>query len=135
MHIATVAIVVREYDEAIIWFVEKLGFELREDKDLGDGKRWVRVAPAGGATDILLARAVTPKQTAAIGNANGGRVSLFLHSDNFSVDYDRMKTQGIEFVEEPRCESYGWVVVFIDLYGNKWDLVERRTAIFDDGMK
>jgi catechol 2,3-dioxygenase-like lactoylglutathione lyase family enzyme len=121
--LASVALVVREYDEAITWFVDKLGFSLAEDTDLGGGKRWVRISSPGGGSDLLLARAINAGQSAAIGNAGGGRVSFFLHTDNFWRDYDLIKSKAVTFAEQPRDEPYGWVVVFTDLYGNKWDLV------------
>jgi catechol 2,3-dioxygenase-like lactoylglutathione lyase family enzyme len=121
--LASFALIVREYDEAITWFVNKLGFALAEDTDLGDGKRWVRVSSPGGGSDLLLARAINADQSAAIGNAGGGRVSFFLHTDDFWRDYDQIKSKGVAFAEQPRDEPYGWVVVFTDLYGNKWDLV------------
>jgi catechol 2,3-dioxygenase-like lactoylglutathione lyase family enzyme len=121
--LASFALIVREYDEAITWFVNKLGFALAEDTDLGDGKRWVRVSSPGGGSDLLLARAINADQSAAIGNAGGGRVSFFLHTDDFWRDYDQIKSKGVAFAEQPRDEPYGWVGVFTDLYGNKWDLV------------
>jgi catechol 2,3-dioxygenase-like lactoylglutathione lyase family enzyme len=123
VRLANVALVVRDYDEAIDWFTQTLGFSLAEDTDLGGGKRWVRVMAPGGGSDLLLAKAITPDQSAAIGNAGGGRVCFFLHSDDFWRDFEVMKTKGVTFTEEPRDEPYGWVVVFLDLYGNKWDLV------------
>lgn len=125
--IAAIALVVRDYDEAIDFYTHKLGFELREDSDLGGDKRWVVVGPPGSVgTNLLLAKAVTPEQSAAIGNQTGGRVFLFLHTADFWSDYHRMKASGVVFLEEPRSESYGTVVVFADLYGNKWDLIEPK---------
>ena len=125
--IAHVALLVRDYDEAIAYFTTRLRFELIEDSPLGDGKRWVLVAPSrAGGTALLLARAATPEQESRIGNQTGGRVFMFLHTDDFERDYREMKSRGVEFVEEPRHESYGTVVVFKDLYGNKWDMVHRR---------
>jgi catechol 2,3-dioxygenase-like lactoylglutathione lyase family enzyme len=124
--LACVALVVHEYDEAITWFVEKLGFSLSEDTDLGSGKRWVRISSPSGGSDLLLARAINTDQSAAIGNAGGGRVCFFLHTNNFWRDYDQINSKGVTFTEEPRNEPYGWVVVFLDLYGNKWDLVGLR---------
>jgi catechol 2,3-dioxygenase-like lactoylglutathione lyase family enzyme len=130
--IATVALVVREYDEAIAFFVGSLGFTLLEDSDMGDGKRWVVVAPppndeedgaVSGAT-LLLARAVSDQQRAAIGTQGGGRVWLFLHTDDFARDHARMVAAGVLFREEPRHEPYGTVAVFEDLYGNPWDLLQ-----------
>jgi len=123
MKLAAVALVVRDYDEAISYFVDKLGFTLVEDTDWGNGKRWVRVALADGGSDLLLAKAISLGQRAAIGNAGGGRVCYFLHTNDFWASYRRLNAQGVAFSEEPRDEPYGWVVVFTDLYGNKWDLV------------
>ena len=123
--IASVALVVREYDEAISFFTGALRFRLLEDTPLDDGKRWVVVAPDGGGTTLLLARATTDAQRAAVGNQTGGRVFLFLHTADFWDDYQHLRAHGVRFVEEPRQEPYGRVVVFLDLYGNKWDLVER----------
>jgi len=121
------ALVVRDYDEAIRFFTSALGFELLEDAPLGEGKRWVRVAPPRGAgAALLLARAATPEQERAIGNQSGGRVFLFLDTDDFDRDVARMRSMGVRFTEEPRSEAYGTVVVFLDLYGNKWDLIGRK---------
>jgi catechol 2,3-dioxygenase-like lactoylglutathione lyase family enzyme len=122
--LAQVTLVVHQYDEAIAFFTEKLGFHLLEDSALGDGKRWVVVAPHGSATlRLLLARASTPDEIRAIGSQTGGRVFLFLHTDNFWTDYHAMQSRGVKFLETPREESYGTVAVFEDLYGNKWDLL------------
>jgi catechol 2,3-dioxygenase-like lactoylglutathione lyase family enzyme len=124
--IAQLALVVRDYDEAIRYYTGALGFTLLEDTDLGNGKRWVRVAPPGGTgAALLLARAATPGQERAIGNQAGGRVFLFLETDDFARDHSRMRALGVRFAEEPRNEAYGTVVVFLDLYGNKWDLIGR----------
>ncbi len=125
-HLHAMTYLVRDYDEAVLWFTEMLGFELIEDSDLGSGKRWVLVQPKGGGASLLLARATTPEQAAAIGKQTGGRVMMFLHTDNFTRDYKVMQTNGVTFVEEPRHEAYGSVVVFKDLYGQKWDLIERK---------
>ena len=126
--IAHVAIVVRDYDEAIAYYTNALGFDLVEDTPLGAGKRWVLVRPPGShGTCLLLARAASPEQESRIGNQTGGRVFLFLHTDDFWRDYNAMKTRGVQFIQEPREEAYGRVVVFVDLCGNKWDLVERKT--------
>lgn len=126
-NIGCVALVVREYDEAIAFFTQELGFTLIEDTDLGQGKRWVLVAPAGSrGTNLLLARAVNPEQASRIGNQTGGRVFLFLHTDDFWRDYRAMKERGVKFRETPRDESYGTVAVFEDLYGNKWDLLQLK---------
>lgn len=129
LHLSLVTLVVRDYDEAIEFFTEKLGFELLEDTELSDRKRWVRVAAnrdRGGA--LLLAKATTSEQFAAIGNQTGGRVAYFLETDDFSRDYEAMKSRGVIFLEEPREEPYGTVAVFVDLYGNKWDLVQSATT-------
>jgi catechol 2,3-dioxygenase-like lactoylglutathione lyase family enzyme len=126
-HIAMIAVVVRDYDEAIAWYRDALGFVLLEDADQGGGKRWVRMAPAGNAHfSLLLARATTPQQTAAIGNQHGGRVGFFLHTDDFARDHARLAAAGAHFEEAPRHEEYGTVVVFRDLCGNRWDLIEPR---------
>ncbi len=124
--IVHVALVVRDYDEAIRFFTEELDFTLVEDTyQPAQDKRWVLVAPPGSESPkLLLARATTPDQERAIGNQTGGRVFLFLSTDNFYRDYNRMVERGIEFVREPRIESHGTVTVFKDLYGNLWDLVE-----------
>jgi catechol 2,3-dioxygenase-like lactoylglutathione lyase family enzyme len=123
--IGSVALLVREYDEAIDYYTRCLEFRLIADEDLGDGKRWVKVAPPGTAgTSLLLARAATPQQVEAVGNQSGGRVFLFLHTDDFGRDYQAMRANGVRFTEEPRHESYGTVAVFTDLYGNRWDLIQ-----------
>lgn len=124
--IASVALVVREYDEAIAFFTDVLRFRLIEDTPMGGGKRWVVVAPSSEGTSLLLARAVSDEQRAAIGNQTGGRVFFFLHTDDFAGDYAHLQAHGVRFVEAPREEEYGQVVVFFDLYGNKWDLIQRR---------
>jgi catechol 2,3-dioxygenase-like lactoylglutathione lyase family enzyme len=123
-----VALVVREYDEAIDFFCGKLGFELLEDTYQPEqDKRWVVVAPpGGGGSSLLLARATGPEQEAAIGRQTGGRVFLFLSTDDFWRDYRAMSSAGIRFIREPKTESYGTVAVFEDLYGNLWDLIERN---------
>jgi catechol 2,3-dioxygenase-like lactoylglutathione lyase family enzyme len=125
--IGKLALLVRDYDEAIAWFERCLGFELAEDIDMGGGKRWVVVEPPGtrGAA-LLLARAVGPQQEAAIGNQSGGRVFLFLETDDFDRAHARMLREGVKFREAPRGEPYGKVAVFEDLYGNTWDLIEPR---------
>jgi catechol 2,3-dioxygenase-like lactoylglutathione lyase family enzyme len=120
-----VAIVVREYDEAIAWYTEKLGFELVEDTPQSDVKRWVRVRPPGSTgTDLLLARAANAEQASRIGNQTGERVFLFLYTDDFHRDHDKYRDRGVVFVRPPSKETYGIVAVFEDLYGNKWDLVQ-----------
>jgi catechol 2,3-dioxygenase-like lactoylglutathione lyase family enzyme len=124
--IAHVALLVREYDEAIDYYTGVLGFRLVEDSPRGGAKRWVVVAPRGtNATSLLLARAATPAQEAHVGDQTGGRVFLFLETDDFERDYSAMRARGVDFVETPRREPYGMVVVFRDLYGNRWDLIER----------
>ena len=126
-HLARVALVVREYDEAIEFFVGRLGFRLIEDTRLDAVKRWVVVAPQGGKEcALLLARAVNDEQRAAIGRSAGGRVAFFLHSDSFDRDYARFLNAGVRFTTEPRDEPYGRVAVFEDLYGNRWDLIGPR---------
>jgi catechol 2,3-dioxygenase-like lactoylglutathione lyase family enzyme len=124
--IARVALLVRDYDEAIAYYTSCLGFVLIEDTPLGGGKRWVVVAPPGGGTAVLLARAVTPEQAARVGDQAGGRVFLFLGTDDFGRDYHAMRSRGVIFAEEPRREAYGPVAVFVDLYGNRWDLLQTR---------
>ena len=119
-----IAIVVDEYDAAISHYVNDLGFALIEDKEMTPEKRWVVVAPSKDGAKILLARAATDQQRAAIGNSTGGRVGFFMHTTNFDETYENYKARGIEFIEQPRQEAYGQVVVFKDKYGNKWDLIE-----------
>ena len=128
-NLAQVTLVVREYNEAIAFFTEKLGFHLLEDSALSDGKRWVVVAPDGPSSlRLLLARASTPDEIRSIGNQTGGRVFLFLHTDTFWNDYRNMQSRGVKFLETPREESYGTVAVFEDLYRNKWDLLMSSSA-------
>jgi catechol 2,3-dioxygenase-like lactoylglutathione lyase family enzyme len=122
--LAHVAIVVTDYDEAIDYYCDVLGFELVEDEPRGGGKRWVLVRPPGSPTSLLLARAANDRQRSAIGNQFGGRVGFFLHTDDFARDYAAYSQRGVQFVEQPRNESYGKVVVFEDRYGNRWDLIE-----------
>ena len=127
--IASLALVVRDYDEAIVFFTEVLGFTLVEDTPLNPDKRWVVVAPPGAhGASLLLAKAATPEQLTHVGDQTGGRVFLFLHTDDFWRDYRTMRAHGVRFAEEPRTEPYGSVVVFFDLYGNKWDLVQPNGA-------
>jgi len=124
-HLALVTLVVDDYDEALAFYVDVLGFSLVEDTRLGDDKRWVVVRPPGAReTGLLLARAGNAEQRSRVGDQTGGRVALFLHTDDFESDYSRMRAGGVRFVEAPRDEPYGRVVVFLDLYGNRWDLVE-----------
>ena len=121
--LALTTLLVRDYDEAIAFYRDGLGFRLVEDTTLGDGKRWVVVAPeAGGA--LLLARAADAQQAAAVGAQGGGRVFLFLHTDDVAGDHARMTAAGVRFLEAPRREPYGTVAVFEDLYGNRWDLLQ-----------
>ena len=123
----SVTYLVREFDEAIEFFTTKLQFDLIADTALNEEKRWVLVRPRGeNGTSLLLAKAATPEQEKFIGNQTGGRVFLFLHTDDFERDYKSMLSRGVEFLEEPRHEDYGTVAVFKDLYGNKWDLLEMR---------
>ncbi|MEQ9811711.1 MAG: VOC family protein [Azospirillaceae bacterium] len=125
--IATVALVVPDYDPAIAYYCGRLGFDLVADIDLGGGKRWVVVAPkAAGERGcrLLLARAEGPAQRAAIGNQTGGRVFLFLETDDFARDHQAMRARGVAFQEAPRQEAYGTVAVFEDPFGNRWDLIE-----------
>lgn len=125
--LARLALLVRDYDEAIAWFTHALGFHVVEDMSMTAEKRWVVIAPSGGGEmSILLARAANPEQRATVGRQGGGRVFLFLHTDSFESDYAGMRERGVNFVEAPRDEPYGRVVVFEDLYGNRWDLVQRR---------
>ncbi|MEM9938685.1 MAG: VOC family protein [Pseudomonadota bacterium] len=121
-----ITLLVPDYDSGIAFYVGKLGFELLEDTPLSDTKRWVRVAPPGAETALLVAVADTLEQQAAIGNQTGGRVGFFLQTDDFSRDYAAMKAAGITFKEEPRHEPYGSVVVFSDPWGNLWDLIEPK---------
>lgn len=125
--LACVTLVVRDYDEAIRYFTGSLGFTLLEDSPRPGGKRWVRVAPEGSPSlSLLLARAASPDQEQAVGRHAGGRVGLFLHTNDFPSTYERLRLRGVAFLEAPRTESYGTVAVFQDLYGNKWDLIQPR---------
>jgi len=123
-HIGAISVLVRDYDAAIAFYVGTLGFTLSEDTDMGGGKRWVRVTPKGGQTSLLLARATTPDQIARVGDQAGGRVWLFLETDDLLRDHAAWSAAGVHFRELPRHEPYGTVVVFEDLYGNAWDLIE-----------
>ena len=125
--IATVALVVPDYDAGIAFYVRILGFELREDVDQRD-RRWVVVAPKGAETALLLARASTPDQTAAIGKQTGGRVGFILETDDFARDHASMLAAGVVFEEAPRAEPYGTVAVWRDPFGNRWDLLQRAAA-------
>lgn len=121
--LAMVTLLVPDYDEAIAHFIETLGFRLVEDTAMPAGKRWVVVSPGEGA-GVLLAKATTPAQVEAIGKQTGGRVGFFLHVDDFDTRHARMKSLGVTFIEEPRNEAYGKVVVFEDMYGNRWDMIQ-----------
>lgn len=124
-YLAMMALVVRDYDEAIEYYTKVLGFKLIEDTPLTDLKRWVVVKPAGdGQASLLLARAASVQQEQSIGNQSGGRVFLFLYTDDFHRDYELYKSRGVEFVRPPVTEPYGTVAVFRDIYGNLWDLIE-----------
>jgi catechol 2,3-dioxygenase-like lactoylglutathione lyase family enzyme len=122
--IAAITLLVPDYDAGIAFYVHKLGFDLLEDTRLSETKRWVRVAPKGAQTALLLAKANGEAQAAAIGQQTGGRVGFFLHTDDFARDYTAMTAAGVTFLETPRREPYGTVVVFQDPFGNKWDLIE-----------
>ncbi|WP_378947730.1 VOC family protein [Mesorhizobium sp. ANAO-SY3R2] len=125
--VTTVAVLVACYDEAAAWYVDKLGFTVSEDVALGDGKRWLVVEPGGGqGARLLLARADGERQAASVGNQTGGRVLLFLETDDFARDHQLMLERGVAFQEAPRHEPYGTVAVFADLYGNLWDLIEPK---------
>ena len=125
--IGYVSVLVRDYDEAIAYYTRMLGFRLLEDTRLDEEKRWVLVSPPGAEGALLLAKARKESELAGVGWQAGGRVFLFLHTDDFWRDYSAMKARGVTFLEEPRRETYGTVVVFADLYGNKWDLLEPRS--------
>lgn len=126
--LAHIALVVKEYDEAIRFFTENLHFTLVEDTKLSDTKRWVMVAPPGSTgCNLLLARAANEEQSSRIGNQTGGRVFLFLYTDDLHRDYKNLKAKNITIVREPKKEDYGTVMVFADLYGNYWDLIEPST--------
>jgi catechol 2,3-dioxygenase-like lactoylglutathione lyase family enzyme len=125
MRLGEFALIVPDYDEAIEFFTRVMGFTLLEDTPLGGEKRWVRVAPPGSnGGALLIARAATPEQRTFIGNQFGGRVGLFLHTDNFEREHARLLAAGITFTESPRREAYGTVAVFTDRWGNKWDLLQ-----------
>ena len=122
--LALISLLVLDYDPAITFFTEALGFELAEDTPLGGDKRWVVVRPGGAGSGLLLARADGEAQRARVGDQTGGRVFLFLHTDDFARDHARMTAAGVRFVEAPREEPYGVVAVFEDLCGNRWDLIQ-----------
>ena len=121
-----IALVIDDYDLAISHYVKDLDFTLIEDSALSPEKRWVVVAPSEEGARILLAKAANDQQRSAIGNSAGGRVGFFMYTTNFSETYETYKSRGIEFIEQPRQEAYGQVVVFKDKYGNKWDLIEKK---------
>jgi len=124
-HLMHIALVVRDYDEAIKFYTEKLNFQLVEDSALSETKRWVLVAPPGSnGCCLLLAKAANDEQKSRVGNQTGGRVFLFLHTNNFQEDFSNLKKNGVTIVREPSKEEYGTVAVFADLYGNLWDLIE-----------
>ena len=134
--IAHLTYLVRDYDEAIAYFTRQLGFDLIEDTHLDENKRWVVVAPQGGkGASLLLAKAVTPQQESRVGDQTGGRVFLFLYSDDFWREYESMQANGVTFLESPRLEPYGTVAVFIDIYGNKWDLIALSVTLRDTSPK
>lgn len=124
--VATIALLVEDYDDAIAFYRDKLGFEVPADIDMGGGKRWVLVTPGRGGARLLLAKADGPEQLARVGDQTGGRVGFFLETDDFERDYAAFSDAGVRFLETPRHEAYGSVAVFEDLYGNKWDLIEPR---------
>ena len=123
-----IAIVIDDYDLAISHYVNDLGFTLIEDKEMTPEKRWVVVAPGKDGAKILLAKVANDQQRAAIGNSTGGRVGFFMYTTNFNETYETYSSRGIEFLETPRQEAYGQVVVFKDKYGNKWDLIESTST-------
>jgi catechol 2,3-dioxygenase-like lactoylglutathione lyase family enzyme len=126
-HLALLSLLVRDYDEALAFYVDRMGFSLVEDSLLEGGKRWVVVAPGPTGTRFLLAKAGDDQQAAIVGGQGGGRVWLFLHTDAFEADHARLSAAGVKFLEEPRHEVYGSVAVFEDLYGNRWDLLQPKT--------
>jgi catechol 2,3-dioxygenase-like lactoylglutathione lyase family enzyme len=132
-HLAHVAIVVQDYDEAIRFYTQVLHFELIEDTLISQTKRWVLVRPQGGGCALLLAKAANTEQLKYVGNQSGGRVFLFLHTDDFGRDYHRLLEQGVQIVRPPSQEAYGTVAVFADLYGNLWDLIEPKPQSTQSG--
>ena len=130
MYIAQISIVVRDYDEAIDFYVNKLGWQLLEDTVLSEEKRWVRVAPQGAKEcNILLAKAKNQQELKSVGNQTGGRVGFFMHTDNFWEYYNQLVKAGVKFIRQPLEEEYGTVAVFEDLYGNLWDLIEPKNQV------
>ena len=132
--LAHVALVVADYDAAIAFYTQKLGFHLLADTPLSATKRWVVVGPPGGGANLLLARAVSASEQSRVGNQTGGRVFLFLQTDNFWRDYQQFRRLGVVFEEEPREEPYATVAVFQDLYGNRWDLLQPRAFVTKAGL-
>jgi catechol 2,3-dioxygenase-like lactoylglutathione lyase family enzyme len=126
--LAALTLLIPDYDDAIAWFTQALGFTLVVDTPLGGGKRWVVVSAGEGGAQIVLARPGNERQRSLIGDQTGGRVGLFLHTDNFAGDYAAMQSQGVRFLEAPRDEQYGTVAVFADAWGNRWDLIEPRAS-------
>lgn len=126
IRLALATLVVRDYDEAKVWYMDRLGFTLVEDTELGGGRRWLVLSPGAGGADMLLAEARNEAELAAVGNQTGGRVFMFLHSDDFARDHAAMRAKGVKFRGAPRHEPYGTVAVFEDLYGNLFDLIERK---------
>jgi catechol 2,3-dioxygenase-like lactoylglutathione lyase family enzyme len=123
VRLSLVALLVRDYDEAIDWFTRALGFRLSTDEDQGDGKRWVVIEDHNGR-GLVLAKAKKPEELAAVGNQHGGRVGFFIEVEDFESVYEQLKSANTSFDEQPRHETYGKVIVFRDLYGNRWDLIE-----------
>ena len=126
--LSLITLIVSDYEEAKAFFVGKLGFAVREDRKLAGGKRWIVVAPSVEGAGLLLAKAADARQALAVGDQSGGRVFLFLETDDFQRDYAEYRRGGVRFVEEPRRETYGIVAVFEDLHGNRWDLIEPAGA-------
>ena len=124
--VATISLVVADYDAAIAFYRDRLGFAVVTDVDMGGDKRWVVIAAPGGGARLLLAKADGPEQAARVGDQTGGRVGFFLETDDFARDFAAFSAAGVRFLETPRHEPYGAVVVFEDLYGNKWDLIEPK---------
>lgn len=128
-YLSGITLLIADYDEAIQFYTESLGFTLLEDTPLTAGKRWVKVAPPGAQTALLLALATNEQQQQLVGSQAGGRVLLFLQTDNFWQDYQQMQARGVQFLEAPREEPYAIVAVFEDLYGNKWDLIQPKLPV------
>lgn len=126
MRLTKVTLIVRDYDEALAYFVGTLGFQLVENTEMAAGKRWLVVSPGEGSAEILLAKGVGQDQSARVGDQTGGRVAFFLDTDEFDRDHAGFLARGVKFLEAPRVEAYGKVAVFEDIYGNKWDLVQQN---------